>query len=312
MAVSPRLIRRRIKSITNTRKITKAMELVAAAKMRKAISGVLATRPYAEAAWRAVEEIARRADASTHPLLRQDRAAGRALVILFTSDRGLCGGINSRMAKKLLEFLSGRDPRQFDFVAVGKKGQQLLGRRGFNLVASFNNPAHNPRLTEIYPIARIAMDDFVSGKYGAVFLAFTDYRSSLVQEPIVRQLLPIVRVAELGEIGRGLGKGGAPAGGHSGGEDLKVAGSGGEYLFEPSPQDVLNIMLPRLVETQVYQALLESLASEHSARMMAMRSASDSANDMISQFTLMLNQARQAGITMEIAEISSGKAALEQ
>ncbi len=311
MAVSPRLIRRRIKSVTNTRKITKAMELVAAAKMRKAISGVLATRPYAEAAWRAVEEIARRADSSTHPLLRQRHGSGRELVVLFTSDRGLCGGINSRMTKKLLDFLGDRDPRQFDFVAVGKKGQQLLGRRGLSLVASFSNPAHNPRLTEIYPIARIAMDDFVSGKYGAVHLAFTDYRSSLVQEPLVRQLLPIVRVAELGEIGRGAPKGAAPAGGRSGGEDLKVTGSG-EYLFEPSPQAVLNIMLPRLVETQVYQALLESLASEHSARMLAMRSASDSAQDMISQFTLMLNQARQAGITMEIAEISSGKAALEQ
>lgn len=311
MAVSPRLIRRRIKSITNTRKITKAMELVAAAKMRKAIAAVLATRPYAEAAWRAVEEIAQRADTSAHPLLRQQQAADRILVILFTSDRGLCGGINSRMTKRLLEFLRDRDAARVDFVAVGKKGQQLLGRRGLNLVASFANPAHNPRLTEIFPIARIAMDDFIAGDYDSVHLAFTDYRSSLIQEPLIRQLLPISRVSELGDIARRAV--GAGSDEKSGGEALNLTSAhGGEYLFEPSPEAVLRTMLPRLVETQIFQALLESLASEHSARMMAMRTASDSANDMIGQFTLMLNQARQAGITMEIAEISSGKAALEQ
>ena len=310
MPVSPRLIRRRIKSITNTRKITKAMELVAAAKMRKAIASVLATRPYADAAWRAVEEIAKRADAAAHPLLRQKNAAGRTLLILFTSDRGLCGGINSRMTKKVLEFLRGRDPRQVDFAAIGKKGQQMLSRRGLNLTAGFSNPAHNPRLTEIFPVAKLAMNEFIAGTYGSVHLAFTDYRSSLVQEPLVRQLLPLAqRAGELGAIGDALA---AQPGEHSGGEAFKIAAAGGEYLFEPSPEAVLNTMLPRLVETQIYQALLESLASEHSARMLAMRSASDSANDMISLFTLMLNQARQAGITMEIAEISSGKAALEQ
>jgi len=311
MAMSTRLIRRRIKSIVNTRKITKAMELVAASKMRKAISSVLATRPYANSAWRAIEEIAKVTDPSVHPLLKQKTAAGRQLVIVFTSDRGLCGGINSRMFRAILEFLRQRDPGRVDFVAVGKKGQQALRRQTRSIVAAFPNPSHNPRLTEIQPIARLAIDDYVRDAYDSVFLAFTDYRSAMTQEPLIRRLLPIAKVKELGDIEPRLA--GVQKPGRSGAEDLNlVPQTGYEYMFEPSPEKVLDAMLPRLVETQIYQALLESLASEHSARMMAMRSASDSATDMVDGLTLSLNQARQAGITMEIAEISSGKAALEK
>jgi F-type H+-transporting ATPase subunit gamma len=311
MAVSTRLIRRRIKSITNTRKITKAMELVAASKMRKAISAVLATRPYANSAWRAIEEIAKVTDPSVHPLLRQKTVRSRQLVIIFTSDRGLCGGINGRMFRSILEFLKQRDPNLVDFVAVGKKGQQTLKRQTRSIIAAFPNPPHNPRLTEIQPIARLAIDDYVSDVYDSVFLAFTDYRSAMTQEPLIRRLLPIAKVKELGDIESSLSGVQKPA--RSGAEDLNIVPqSSHEYVFEPSPEKVLDAMLPRLVETQIYQALLESLASEHSARMLAMRSASDSATDMVNGLTLSLNQARQAGITMEIAEISSGKAALEK
>jgi F-type H+-transporting ATPase subunit gamma len=311
MALSTRLIRRRIKSIVNTRKITKAMELVAASKMRKAISAVLATRPYANSAWRAIEEIAKVTDPTIHPLLKKNTAADRQLVIVFTSDRGLCGGINSRMFRAILEFLGARDAAKVDFVAVGKKGQQYLKRQRCRIVATFPNPSHNPRLTEIQPIARLAIDDYVRSAYDAVHLAFTDYRSAMMQEPLIRRLLPIAKVKELGNIEPRLS--GVQVPGKSGAEDLRIEpDTAYEYLFEPSPETVLDAMLPRLVETQIYQALLESLASEHSARMMAMRSASDSATDMVNGLTLTLNQARQAGITMEIAEISSGKAALEK
>lgn len=311
MALSTRLIRRRIRSIVNTRKITKAMELVAASKMRKAISSVLGTRPYANSAWRAIEEIAKVTDPTSHPLLKKNTASGRQMVIVFTSDRGLCGGINSRMFRTIMEFLRQRDLSKVDFVAVGKKGQQALKRLRAGIVAAFPNPSHNPRLTEIQPMAKLAMDDYVRGAYDAVHLAFTDYRSAMTQEPLIRRLLPIAKVKELGDIEPRLPGVQAPE--RSGAEDLRIEPETAyEYLFEPSPENVLDAMLPRLVETQIYQALLESLASEHSARMMAMRSASDSATEMVDGLTLTLNQARQAGITMEIAEISSGKAALEK
>ncbi len=309
MAVSPRLIRRRIKSVTNTRKITKAMELVAASKMRKSVAAVLASRPYSDAAWRAVEELASVTDPSLHPLLT-DRIAktDRALVIVFTSDRGLCGGFNSQLLKHVLSFLK-RRPGGTDVVAVGKKGQAALARVNANLVASFVGLSNNPRSADLKPVADLALSDFLAGKYASVHVAFTNYRSAISQKPMIFQLLPIKWSPELGDVG-----GGPPATEPSGrgfGADFRATGQGYRYEFEPSPSEVLDRMLPRLVEVQIWQALLESAASEHSARMMSMRSASDAAGDMIDGLTLTLNQARQAGITREIAEISSGKAALE-
>jgi len=307
MSVSPRLIRRRIKSVTNTRKITKAMELVAASKMRKSVSAVLASRPYSDAAWRAVEELAKVSDPSLHPLLAgKGDAVDRALVIVFTSDRGLCGGFNSQILKTVLSFLKKR-PGETDVVAVGKKGQAGLARSGANLVASFVGLTNNPRSADLKPVADLATSDFLAGKYCSVHIAFTNYHSAISQKPMIFQLLPIRWTPELGDVG-GVA---AEKAGRGYGADFRAAGLGYRYEFEPSPMDVLNRMLPRLVEVQIWQALLESAASEHSARMMSMRSASDAASDMIDGLTLALNQARQAGITREIAEISSGKAALE-
>ncbi|MBI4457469.1 ATP synthase F1 subunit gamma [Candidatus Uhrbacteria bacterium] len=302
MAVSPRLIRRRIKSVTNTRKITKAMELVAASKMRKAVSAVLASRPYAAAAWRAVGELAKVTESKHHPLLARRDKIKRVLVVLFTSDRGLCGGFNAQLLKATADFMKGV-PHEVDFVTVGRKGQDALRRQGAKIVATFTDLGNNPKSTDIRPIADLATSDFVAGAYDRVFIATTDFRSALVQKPVVQELLPLIRVAGIGKVD------GQPE--MSGGEDLHVAESGHEFVFEPSPAAVLDRMLPRLVEVRLYQALLESSASEHSARMLAMRSASDAAADMIDDLTFTFNQARQAGITREIAEISSGKAALE-
>lgn len=304
MPVSTRVIRRRIKSVTNTRKITKAMELVAAAKMRRAVASVLATRPYAEAAWRAVRELAKVTDPTLHPLLAVRSSAKRVLLVVFTSDRGLCGGFNAQMLKETAAFLR-RGGQDVDIVAVGKKGQGALARTRARVVAAFAELTNNPRVTDIRAIADLAISDFTGGVYDAVHLAFTDYRSALTQRPAIRQLLPIVRIEGLGDVKDAA----APDGGGWAPPGATTAGY--EYEFEPSPAQVLDMMLPRLVETQIYQALLESSASEHSARMMAMRSASDAASDMIDGLTLTYNQARQAGITREIAEISSGKAALE-
>ncbi len=310
MAVSTRLIRRRIKSVGNTKKITKAMELVAASKMRKAVSNVLASRPYAEAAWRAIGEIAKVTDPGLHPLLSTKPGADRVLVILVTSDRGLCGGFNAQMLRRINAFVRDvSEGTEVDFVTVGKKGQAAVRRMGGNLVATFVELEAHPTVADIRPIADMAIRDFTDGKYEAVYLAFTDYVSALVQKPNVSQMLPIVRIEGLGEVSEASKAGLEEK--RSDAEALDLDGGPQEYLFEPSPEAVLEQMLPRLVEAQVYQAVLESSASEHSARMVAMRSATDAASEMIDNLTLTYNRARQAGITAEIAEISSGKAALE-
>jgi F-type H+-transporting ATPase subunit gamma len=310
MAVSTRLIRRRIKSVSNTKKITKAMELVAASKMRKAVSSVLASRPYAEAAWRAIQEIAKVTDPGTHPLLSTKPGADRVLVILVTSDRGLCGGFNAQMLRKVNAFAKGvSEGTEVDFITIGKKGQAAVKRIGGNLIASFIDMEAHPAVTDVRPIAEMSSKDFIEGKYEAVYLAFTDYVSALIQNPNISQLLPIARIEGLGDVSEASKASVEEE--HSGAENLDLDGQAQEYVFEPSPEAVLEQMLPRLVEAQVYQSVLESSASEHSARMVAMRAATDAATEMIDSLTLTYNRARQAGITAEIAEISSGKAALE-
>lgn len=308
MAVSTRIIRRRIKSVTSTKKITKAMELVSAAKMRKAVQAVLASRPYSQSAWRAVSELAKTTDSALHPLLRREAKGGRELVLLFAADRGFCGGFISQLLKTFVTFVKDRDAEKLDIVAIGRKGQEAVVRRDYKLLASFQDISIAPRAVDIRPIAKIAADGFTNGTYDRVFLAYTDYRSAISQKPTVVQLLPLAPIAGLGEAvveGKLNAAQGADAG-----EKLDLSAT--EYLFEPSPSAVLDVMLPRLVESQVYQAVLESSASEQSSRMMAMRSATDAATEMIDDLTLTFNQARQAGITREIAEISSGKAALDQ
>jgi F-type H+-transporting ATPase subunit gamma len=299
MPASPRIIRRRIRSVTNTRKITKAMELVAAAKMRKAVASVLATRPYADAAWRAVADLAGVATQAQHPLLTARNGGGKTLLILFSSDRGLCGGFNNQLLRQVFKFVVQR-PGRVDVAASGRKGIDGLRRGDIPVVAALTGLSNAPRFTDIRPFADIAMKDFMKGTYDEVYLAYADYRSALTQVPTVRRLLPLTGpIAGLGEAGKAVAA-----------EPSRT--STAEYLFEPSPQAVLDAMLPRLIEAQVWQALLESSASEHAARMLAMKSASDAADDLVDGLTLAYNQARQAGITREIAEISSGKAALEQ
>lgn len=308
MAVSPRIIRRRIKSVASTKKITKAMELVSAAKMRKAVAAVLASRPYSQSAWRAVAELAKVTETSLHPLLRRETAGGRELVILFASDRGLCGGFVSQLLKTFFAFMKTRDLGRTDIVTVGRKGQDAVARRGLAITAAFTDLAVGPRVADIRPIAKLAVSGFGDGVYDRVWIVFTDYRSAIVQRPTVSQLLPIGQpVAGLGEVEVGHRENAGEETVAAEGLDLDQR----EFLFEPSPTAVLDVMLPRLVESQIYQAVLESSASEQSSRMMAMRSATDAATDMIDDLTLTYNQARQAGITREIAEISSGKAALE-
>lgn len=301
MAVQTRTIKRRIKSVTNTRKITKAMELVAASKMRKAVSSVLGTRPYAKLAWDTVRAVSKKTDVNLHPLLKKSKNVNSVLLILLTSDRGLAAGFNSNIIKKTLAKIKELgDDVKIQTICVGKRGADALKRREVPILASFIEITNNTKFEEVLPIGRMVIEEFTKGNFDKVMIAYTDFVSAVTQNPIILELLPLTseeQTEQIGEVGST--------------ENERVTEEAREYTFEPSPKEVLNQILPRLVETTVYQAVLESAASEHSARMMAMRNASDSAGEMIDDLTFTFNQARQASITQEIAEISSGKAALE-
>lgn len=289
MAVSKKTIQRRIKSVRNTRKITKAMELVAAAKMRRAAQAVLRTRPYAQLAWETVRAIMRQAGAVTHPLMVGNPGAEKTLVVLIASDRGLAGGYNVNILRKAMSFVRERGPENVDVIAVGRRAE-FIARTGATLVANFQNLANTPTLRDILPIVRLIREAFAKSEYREVHLAYTDYVSGITQVPKVSLLLPLVPLEA----------------------KATVEERGTEYLFEPSPGEVLDRILPGIVETKVFHALLEAVASEHAARMMAMRNATDSASEMLENLTFTYNQARQAAITQEIAELVSGAAALKK
>lgn len=303
MAVNTKVINRRIKSITNTKKITKAMELVAASKMRKAVSSVLATRPYSTMAWEMVSELqgAKVSEEMTHPLLEDRKEVKKVLAVLVTSHRGLCGGFNAQILKVAQEYVEKRGRDNIDFVAIGKRGESWLGRRHLNTTATFPGLIEEPNVGGVRPLAKMAVEGFLNKDYDEVALLYTDFVSAVNQKPREKVLLPLKRDSDLGEAKKPTETEAAEK------EHLTED----QYLFEPDPQTVLDKLLPRIVETQLYQALLESSASEHSARMMAMRNATESATEMLDDLKFTFNQARQASITQEIAEISAGRAALE-
>jgi F-type H+-transporting ATPase subunit gamma len=315
MSQGTRELKRRIKSIGNTKKITKAMEMVAAAKMRKAVSNVTATRDYANLAWVTVLNLANNTDQSLHPLL-QKREVKKVAVILVSSNRGLCGAFNHNIAKKVIDSIKKHEKQvEHEIITMGTKGRDILMSEGYKVDADFIKQDLTLSAAEVSSLARMLISGYQEGKYDKVMVAYTDFVSSIKQVPRVKQLLPLEADQDgyLGVVGKS--------------ENVKTTmefikekqgkySSDGqftyEYLFEPNAEMVLEQMLPRLIEVQLYQATLESDASEHSSRMMSMRNASDAAYDMISDLTLIFNQARQASITQEIAEISSGKAALDK
>lgn len=300
MPVNTKIIKRRLKSVKNTKKITKAMELVAAAKMRHAVEAAVNTREYATLAWQLLTTLSR-TETIKLPLL-EVREVKKMLLILITSNRGLCGSFNSSVIRKTFRDLGENAAGMpVDIVAVGKKGADAARRAGRQLTGFISDLPDTPGLSDVLPVARIAIDGYRDRAYDKVFVAYTDYQSALRQIPRLRQVLPVSQK----DIERMI----AESGGNTK-DSAPVADVVDEYLFEPNPLEVLELMLPRLVEMQIYQAVLESAASEHSARMLAMRSASDAAGDMIDELNLTYNKARQAGITQEIAEIAGGAAAL--
>lgn len=306
MAIPTRVIKRRIKSIRSTRKIMKAMELVAASKMRKATQLTLGTRPYASSIKDLTHEIRKLIDPNRHALLvGNGQPTGRPTVTILAvaaSDRGLCGGFNSQLIKKSLEFLKSRPNDKVKIVTIGRRAEQVVKRGGFALSAAFESISNAPSFERTHPVATFLHEEFMKGNVDRIFLAFTTFKSALLQVPTVVQLLPITPEDELK-------KGTAKREETS--EDENEEKEEANLLFEPDADAVLNDLLPRMIEMQIYQALLESSASEHSARMMAMRSAGDAASEMLGDLTFTLNQARQASITREISEISAGKAAIE-
>lgn len=317
-------IQRRIKSISSTKKITKAMEMVAAAKMRKAVEAVLKTRPYANLSWATILNFSQangKNGKDLHPLLAKRENVKRVGIILITSNRGLCGGFNTAVINKVNEsikkyqMLGEEVVIEAEFVLLGKKGEGVH-HHGHKIIADFPKLDLASEVTEIVPVAKLLISEYLAGTYDKVMVAYTDFVNAGKQVPRVKQLLPVDISAEeeyLGVVGRDtrlettkefLGE-----------KQEKYLSSekfSYEYTFEPSPEEVLDDLVPRLIEVQLYQALLESNASEHSARMASMHQATDAANDMVSELTLSYNKARQAAITNEIAEISAGANALAE
>jgi F-type H+-transporting ATPase subunit gamma len=281
---SERDLRRRAKSIKNIEQLTRAMQLVAASKMRRAQDAVLASRPFEEKLRSVLNELAPYADPEISPLLRA-REVKRVGVVLITTERGLVGSMNTNLLRQVLRFAEQQPAASY--IGVGRKGINSLRRLRAPIVAEFAVP-DRPSTDDTNAIARAAVDEFTGGNVDEVYLAFTKFINTIRQEPTVRRLLPLVPEDE---------------------DDDRAAPI--QYLFEPDPETVLGQILPRLVEVSVYQAVLESKASQFSAQMVAMRNATEAAGDLIGELTLAANKARQTRITKEMLEIASGAEALK-
>ncbi|MDE2966093.1 MAG: ATP synthase F1 subunit gamma [Chloroflexota bacterium] len=287
-----REIRRRIRSVENTAKITNAIQLVAASKMRRAQDRALQARPYAEKMQAVLGHLSGVASdpESAHPLLER-RDINETTVILITPDRGLCGGLIANLERHTGEIVLGPEAGgsgDISMIPVGRKGGDYFQRFGIDFRASFQELGDYPGLAETQPISRIAIDDYTEGRVDRVLLVYASFVNTVTQVPVTVPILPVEPPAS----------------------DEDSSGET-QYIFEPSPQEVLADLLPRYVDLLVYQAVLEAAASEQSARMVAMRNATDAANDMISDLTLVYNKARQEQITSELLDITGGVEALK-
>lgn len=282
-----RVIRRRIRSVQNTAKVTRAMEMIAASKMRRSQQRLLAGRPYAETMIEVLGHLAAQVgdlSDTSHPLM-QRREVRRIEVVHITPDRGLCGGLNSNLNRAMGRFVLDQTA-EVSSIPVGRKGRDFMMRSGGDVRAMFTDLGDRPSLLDTLPISRLAIDDYSSGYADEVYISYPRFVSTVVQRPVIQRLLPI-KAAEL--------------------EPSMVSG----YIYEPDSQRMLSALLPRFVEMQVFHALLESIGSEQSARMVAMRNATDSAQQMIQDLTLLMNKVRQEAITTELLDIVGGVAALE-
>jgi F-type H+-transporting ATPase subunit gamma len=283
---SLRDIRRRIRSIQNTQKITKAMQVIAATRLRRAQQQAQAARPYAEKMVEVLQTLSERATEYKHPFLER-REGSRAVMVLVTTDRGLAGALNMNTIRAATRYLSQNQLEQ-NYVTIGRKGYQFLARFRRNILAEVSGISDRPALGEILPVLSVALEEYMEGRADMILLAYAKWISTLRQQPTVQILVPL-------ELPR-----------RAEGEPRPTA----DYLYEPDPEGVLDVLLPRYIESQVYQALLENKASEYSARMIAMQNATEAAGDLITSLTLTANKVRQATITTELMEIVGGAEAL--
>jgi F-type H+-transporting ATPase subunit gamma len=280
-----REIRRRIRSVTNIGQVTRAMEAVSASKMRRAQDRALASRPYAERAWDILTYLASQPAAGKvlHPLLEK-RPVRNAGLVLITPDRGLCGGLPTNLIRESVSFLH-RQQNPEHIITIGHKGLDFMHRYGGDVVADFSGLPDQPALTDITPIAHLIIEDFLNGTFDQVCVIYAQFINTMVQRPTTRQLLPI--------------------------EPARLEGIGGvSYTIEPDPQTVLGEVLEGFTVLQIYQAILDAQASEHSARMVAMRAATENAQVLVEDLTLSYNRARQEAITTELLDIAGGAEAL--
>ena len=284
-----REIRGKIASVKNTQKITRAMELVAASKMRKAQDRMALSRPYAQKIRDVISHVASSQSEFKHPYLEQRESIKRVGFIVVTTDRGLCGGLNINLLRRVLKDMKGWDEKdiEIDLSVIGRKGESFFRSVGGNVIAVADHLGDAPEVQDLIGIVRVMLDQFDQGEVDAVYIASNEFINTMVQRPQIRQLLPLQQSEQESR-------------GHW------------DYIYEPDASKVLlERLLIRYIESQVYQSVVENIACEQSARMVAMKSATDNAGGIIKELQLVYNKARQAGITREIAEIVAGAAAVE-
>jgi F-type H+-transporting ATPase subunit gamma len=277
---SQRDIRRRIQSSRNIKQITRAMQFVAASKLKRAQDATLQSRPYAEKLEEVLADVATVLDGEDHPLLVR-REGGRRLIVLITTDRGLAGALNTNTIRFAAGQITGT-PGDLSVVTVGRKGRDAMRRARVPLEAHFEGYGERPAFADVLPLARLITDDYLAGKWNRIDIVYSRFISTLTQRPTMDELLPIT-------------------------PDEDTAGiPGNQFIFEPDPGTVLERLLPRYVATRLFQAVLESKASEESSRMVAMKNATENAEELIEDLTLAYNKVRQSNITREMIEIASG------
>lgn len=297
---SAREVKNRIKSVKNIAQITRALEAVSASRVRRAQERVMASRNFAEKAWEILLNVnAASKGKAQHPMLTQREEVNSVLVVLITSDRGLAGSYNTNIMR-VAERFAQRLGKPVKYVAIGRKGRDSLIRQGKDVIAEFSDMPADPTVADISAIAQLCMEEFLSGRVDEVLIAYTDFITMLTQSPVVLGWLPLTPDTVASQVASEYVKS-VPS----------VSEGSLDYEYEPSPEAVVNEIVPRFTELQLYQALLESQASEHAARMTAMRNATDNASGLVDDLTLEYNKARQAAITNEILDIVGGASALE-
>ena len=293
---SAREMRLRIGSVKNIAQVTRALEAVSASKVRKAVEQVEATRPYATKAWQVLRHVAGQPGRDAlHPLLTERNEVKNTLVILLSSDRGLAGAYNTNVIRfNTQKFSNYKNPTQY--ITVGRKGRDLLMRLGGQVMAEFSDLPAAPSFGDVSAIGHLAVDEFLKGNVDEVYLVYTDFIKMGRQEPVMKKLLPL-EVEDGGDLVQDYGQQKSPS---------------AAYIYEPDAEEILNEIIPSFTSLQVYQAILESLASEHAARMVAMRNATDNAHELVGALQLEYNKVRQQGITGDILDIAGGAEALAQ